>query len=66
MPTEWVKRDVQLAVDQVHIAMKTVSDLIDLTIEREPGRALSIARTHLETANLYLRDVTGKTPESRG
>lgn len=65
MPQEFLRRDVQLVVDQVVAAMKSADNIRKLTNLPESVRALSVAITNLETAHLYLRDLAGKTPESQ-
>lgn len=64
MPQEFVRRDVQLMVDQVTTTLKGIDNLRKLTNLPESGRSLSVAYTHLETSSLYLKDLAGKTPES--
>lgn len=64
MPQEFVQRDVQLTIDSLAAAMKSIDNLRKLTNLPESVRSLSVAYTYTETANLYLRDLAGKTPES--
>ena len=54
------RRDVQIVLDQVSIAEKSADNLNKL----QPTRALSVAITHLQTAELWLKDLADKTPES--
>lgn len=64
MPQEWVRRDVQLQINEIVQVEKGVDTLRKMTNVPESIRSLSIALTNLETAKLYLTDLAGKTPES--
>lgn len=64
MPQEWVRRDVQLQIDQLMGVEKGLDTLRKMTNIPESSRALSIAMTQLELARLMLQDLAGKTAES--
>lgn len=65
MPQEFVRRDVQLAVDAAIAAMKTADNLRKMTNLPESIRSLSVAITQIELGFLHLKELAAKTPESQ-
>lgn len=63
MPVPFSQREVQIVLDQVTVALKSVEALTRLgDTGREVGRPLALAITDLESARHRLRDALAATP----
>lgn len=57
------RRDVELVVQAAKEARRAADNLKQLTTVPDSARCLSVVITHLETAELWLKDLAGKTVE---
>lgn len=64
MPQEWVRRDVQVQIDQIVGVEKGLDTLRKMTNIPDSMRAISVAMTQIELGRLMLADLANKTPES--
>lgn len=60
MPQAYTRRDVQLVVDHLKVAIDAAINLNLL----QPDRNLLIAVTEMQTGSLWLKELAARTPES--
>lgn len=60
MPQAYSRRDVQLVVDHLKVAIDAATNLSML----QPDRSLLVAITEMQTGSLWLKELAARTPES--